>query len=250
MVPIRLFDHLELQLIPSGIRLMCSGMPVPEDEENLVFRAAQAFISRAGLRHGVSIKLSKNIPVAAGLGGGSSDAAVTLQGLNKACATRLEAEDLNDLAVSLGADVPFFLQGRPCIARGIGEILQPIEKWPEFWYVVVTPSVQVSTAWVYGNLKLKLTTNDYNYIIDWLRTGSKNIDQILENDLEAVTASHFPVIQRIKAALVDEGAMGALMSGSGPSVFGLFDARDRAMSAKRALARKHLGVVFAVAGIC
>jgi 4-diphosphocytidyl-2-C-methyl-D-erythritol kinase len=249
MVPIRLFDRLELELIPSGINLSCQGISVPKDEKNLVFQAAQAFFSRAGLRQGVSIKLTKNIPVAAGLGGGSSDAALTLKGLNNICAKRLAPEDLRKLAVSLGADVPFFLETKPCIARGIGEILEPIEKWPEFWYVIVTPSIEVSTAWVYGNLKLQLTTDDYNYIINWLQEGRTNISHILENDLETVTGSHFPVIDRIKSSLVDEGAIGALMSGSGPSVFGIFESKDHAMSARRELMRMNLGVVFAAEGI-
>lgn len=249
MVPIRLFDRLELELIPSGISLSCHGISVPKDEKNLVFQAAQAFFSRVGLRQGVSIKLTKNIPVAAGLGGGSSDAALTLKGLNNICSKRLAPEDLENLAVNLGADVPFFLQTRPCIARGIGEILEPIEKWPEFWYVIVTPSIEVSTAWVYRNLKLQLTTDDYNYIINWLRKGPTNISHILENDLETVTGSHFPVIDRIKKSLVEEGAKGALMSGSGPSVFGIFESKDRAMSARRELMRMNLGVVFAVDGI-
>jgi 4-diphosphocytidyl-2-C-methyl-D-erythritol kinase len=249
MVPIRLFDHLELALIPSGIRLSCHGFPVPKDETNLVFQAAKAFFSRIGLRQGVSIKLTKNIPVAAGLGGGSSDAALTLKGLNNACAKRLAPEDLRTLAVNLGADVPFFLQSKPCIARGIGEILEPIEEWPEFWYVVVTPSIEVSTAWVYRNLKLQLTIDDYHFIINWLRKGRRNISQILDNDLERVTGSHFPIIDRIKKTLMDEGAKGALMSGSGPSVFGIFESKARAMSARRALKGMNLGVVFAVDGI-
>jgi len=249
MVPIRLFDHLELKLIPSGIRLSCRGFPVPKDETNLVFQAAKAFFSGAGLRPGVSMKLTKNIPVAAGLGGGSSDAAFTLKGLNTAWSMPLAQEDLKNLAVGLGADVPFFLEKGPCIARGIGEILEPIENWPEFWYVIVTPAIEVSTGWVYRTLKLKLTTDDYDDIVKWLEAGCADIAHILDNDLETVTSPHFPVIDRIKKSLMDEGAAGALMSGSGPSVFGIFESKARAMSAKSAIARKDLGVVFAVEGI-
>jgi 4-diphosphocytidyl-2-C-methyl-D-erythritol kinase len=250
MVPVSLFDHLELEMTPRGrIRLTCQGISVPDNEENLVYRAAQAFFSRTGSESGLSAKLTKNIPVAAGLGGGSSDAAGTLMALNDMCSTPLTSEELAELAVSLGADIPFFLKNRPCVARGIGEVLEPIEKWPEFWYVIVTPPVKVSTAWVYANLKLKLTTGEYDSIITNLESGYFDIAEILENDLETVTASHFPVIKMIKKSLTDGGAKGALMSGSGPSVFGIFESRDQALSAERHLVSRDLGNIFVVKGI-
>ncbi len=250
MVPVSLFDHLELEMTLRGrIKLTCKGIFIPDNEENLVYRAAQAFFSRTGIESGLSIKLIKNIPVAAGLGGGSSDAAGTLMALNDMCSNPLTSEELAELAVSLGADIPFFLKNRPCVARGIGEILQPIKKWPELWYVIVTPPVKVSTAWVYANLKLKLTTGEYDSIITYLESGSFDIADILENDLETVTASHFPVINTIKKSLVDGGAKGALMTGSGPSVFGIFESKDQALSAKRHLISRDLGNMFVVEGI-
>jgi len=250
MVPVSLFDHLELERTRRGrIRLTCQGLTIPDDEENLVYRAARAFFSRAGLESGLSVRLTKNIPVAAGLGGGSSDAASTLLALNEMCSNPLTSEELAELAVSLGADIPFFLKNRPCMVRGIGEILEPIEKWPGFWYVIVTPPVKVSTAWVYANLKLKLTTGEYDSIISLLESGSFDEAEILENDLETVTASHFPVINTIKKSLVDGGAKGALMSGSGPSVFGIFESKDQALSAKRHLISRDLGDIFVVEGI-
>jgi 4-diphosphocytidyl-2-C-methyl-D-erythritol kinase len=160
----------------------------------------------------------------------------------------LTFHDLEALAVSLGADVPFFLYDSPCIARGIGEILERIEKWPRFWYVIVTPPISVPTAWVYENLKLKLTTDEYIFILRHLAEGKFQIAGILENDLETVTATHFPVINTIKEALVESGAEGALMSGSGPSVFGIFDSENLALSAKRHLASLNIGEVFVVTG--
>jgi len=250
MVPVSLFDHLELEMTFRGpIRLTCQGISVPDNEENLVYRAAQAFFSRTRRESGLSVKLTKNIPVAAGLGGGSSDAAGTLMALNDMCSNPLTSEELAELAVSLGADIPFFLKNRPCMARGIGEVLEPIEKWPEFWYVIVTPSVKVSTAWVYANLKLKLTTGEYDSIITQLESRSYDIAEILENDLETVTASHFPVINTIKKSLMDRGAKGALMTGSGPSVFGIFESKDQALSAERHLVSRDLGNIFVVEGI-
>ena len=250
MVPVSLFDHLELERTRRGrIRLTCQGLSIPDNEENLVYRVARAFFSRTGLEPGLSVRLTKNIPVAAGLGGGSSDAACTLKALNDMWSNPLTSEELAALSVSLGADIPFFLKNRPCMVRGIGEILEPIEKWPGFWYVIVTPPVQVSTAWVYANLKLKLTTEEYDSIITQLKSGSFDIAEILENDLETVTASNFPVINTIKKSLMDGGAKGALMSGSGPSVFGIFESKDQALSAKRRLISRDLGDIFVVEGI-
>jgi 4-diphosphocytidyl-2-C-methyl-D-erythritol kinase len=234
MVPVGLFDHIELELIRlRRITLFCHGFSVPNYKENLAYRAASAFFSKAGTPPGISIKLTKNIPVSAGLGGGSSDAAFILKGLNEMWSNPLTPQELADLAVFLGADVPFFLLNRPCIARGIGEILEPIEKWPKF----------------YVNLKLELTKGEYTYILDWLKRGRFEISRILENDLETVTGFHFPIIARIKKLLLDEGAEGALMSGSGPSVFGIFKSKDRALIAKKNLLSKDLGEIFVVEGL-
>ena len=250
MVPVGLFDHIELGVIPlRRIMLSCQGFSVPKNKENLVYRAASAFFSKAGTHRGISIKLTKNIPVSAGLGGGSSDSAVILKGLNEMWSNPLTPQELADLAVCLGADVPFFLLNRPCIARGIGEILEPIEKWPKFWYVIVMPALEVSTAWVYGNLKLKLTKGEYPYIVNWLSKGRFEISRILENDLETVTGFHFPIIACIKKLLLDEGAEGALMSGSGPGVFGIFKSKDKALIAKKNLLSKDLGEIFVAEGL-
>ena len=250
MVPVGLFDHLELSLVRQRrIFFSSKGLPVPTSEKNLSYRAARAFLFRTGLTHGVSIKLTKNIPVAAGLGGGSSDAAATLKAMNEMWSNPLTFKELSDLAVGLGADVPFFLLNKPSIARGIGEILEPIGKWPKFWYVIVSPPLEVSTAWVYRNLKLKLTRQTHSYNIDSLKKECHNVDHFLENDLEPVTASRFPIIDNIKDALMNAGALGALMSGSGPSVFGIFRSKDQALLAKRNLISRNLGSVFAVKGI-
>jgi len=246
MIPVDLFDFLEFIVIPEGLTLSCEGFPVPADDTNLVYRAAASFLTKTGIEKGISIKLNKNIPVAAGLGGGSSDAATTLLSLNDIWSMPLSLADLHALAIQLGADVPFFLHSKPSLAKGIGEILEPLEKWPKFWYVIVTPPLKVSTSWVYGNFKLKLTTGEYNYIINVLKKNSLNISHILENDLEEVTAASYPIIHTIKKHLMDAGAEGALMSGSGPSVFGIFQTLHRAISAKKALISKDLGDVFMV----
>jgi 4-diphosphocytidyl-2-C-methyl-D-erythritol kinase len=246
MVPVDLFDRLELIPRSSGISLKGEGFSVPADESNLAFKAAHAFFGRTGIDAGVSIRLIKNIPVAAGLGGGSSDAAFTLRALNDLYSTPLSEPHLAEVAVGLGADVPFFLHCRPSLATGIGEILEPIENWPKLWYVIVTPPIRVSTAWVYENLKLALTKGEWAYIVNTLKKEHHRVSDILENDLETVTAHHFPVIQTIKKLLLEMGAEGALMSGSGPSVFGVFTTEEQALRAKRYLTSRNLGDVFAV----
>ncbi len=250
MAPVGLFDYIKLEVIRrQRITLSCQGLSVPDDAGNLVYRAAQNFLSRARINRGLSIKLTKNIPVAAGLGGGSSDAACTLRALNEMCSRPLSFHDLTELAVQLGADVPFFLYNGPCIARGIGDILEPIRKWPKFWYVIVKPPIGVSTAWVYGSLKLKLTEGEDYSILNRFEKEPPDFTGMLKNDLETVTASRFPVIGAIKQYLIDAGAEGALMSGSGPSVFGVFNSENAALSAKEQLISLNLGDVFAVKGL-
>jgi len=241
MVPIDLFDVLELEVIQEGIKLACDGFKVPTDENNLAHQAARSFLSRAGIQKGISIRLVKNIPVAAGLGGGSSDAAATLLALNEIWSKPLSLSDLHALAIQLGADVPFFLYRRPSFATGIGDVLEPIDRWPKFWYVIVTPPLQVSTKWAYGHLKLKLTMDEYNPILKALRNDPIPISLILENDLERVTSASYPIIDTIKRLLINVGAEGALMTGSGPSVFGVFLSLNQATSAKQFLISQNVG---------
>ncbi|MFH1349469.1 MAG: 4-(cytidine 5'-diphospho)-2-C-methyl-D-erythritol kinase [Pseudomonadota bacterium] len=245
MVPVDLFDLLELKAIPEKrIELFSAGYSVPNDERNLAYKAAQSFFDKTGIQKGISINLLKKIPVAAGLGGGSSDAAAVLLSLNEMWPNPLGFSDLHSMAVRLGADVPFFLHCRPSLARGIGEILEPLEGWPRFWYVIVSPQIQVPTSWVYQNIKLELTAHEYDSIIGMLREEDFRISKILENDLEGVTSSRFPIINTIKKLLVDAGAEGAMMTGSGPSVFGVFPSADRAVSAKQLIISQGLGDVF------
>jgi 4-diphosphocytidyl-2-C-methyl-D-erythritol kinase len=249
IVPIGLFDILELHVPFDGrIQITCKDTDVPSDRSNLIYRAAESFMYQTGLDEGASINLQKNIPVAAGLGGGSSDAASTLSALNRIHSNPLSDSDLHALAVKLGADVPFFLNCRPSLATGIGEILEPIPNWPELWYIIIVPPFKISTSWAYRNLKLGLTTDEYTYIFETLRKGTYSISRILENDLEKVTSASFPIINTLKKSLMDAGAEGAIMSGSGPSVFGIFLSHEKAACAKDALLSGNLGKVFMVSG--
>ena len=245
MVPIDLFDFLELKVIGEReIELSCEGLRVPTDESNLAYQAALSFLSKARIGKGVSIKLKKNIPVAAGLGGGSSDAAATLLTLNEIWSRPLSPSELHTIAVQLGADVPFFLDCEPSLATGIGDILEPLKKWPELWYVIVSPPIQIPTSWVYDGLKLELTRGEYDYIVKFLKNDPFAVSALLENDLEEVTSTRFPIIETIKEFLMNAGAEGALMTGSGPSVFGVFSSLNQALSAKQFLISQSLGDVF------
>ncbi len=250
LVPVDLYDKLEISKIKEGLEVYWSGRELPETEDNLVHRAAVRFFERSGIRGGARIAVTKEIPISSGLGGGSSDAGATLKGLNQLWGNPLSRGDMEELALGLGADVPFFLLQRPSIATGVGEILQPIEGFPLFWYVIVSPNLMVSTAWAYKRIKLKLTDNCNQSKIKNLKKGIFNIPDLLSNDLESVTLSRYPFLCSIKASLIKLGALGALMTGSGPSLFGLFDSARKAHEAGAAMIRLWQdGEVFVAKGL-
>jgi len=222
MVPLAFGDYVRIALRDEpGVEIECAGVELPPGGENIAVRAARNMLERAAYRGGVKIEIDKRIPVAAGLGGGSSDAASVLCGLNRLLELGLRQDELMDIGVTLGADVPFFVRGETAWATGIGERLEGVKNLPFAWYVLVNPGFAVSTAWVYGNLGLTTPRTPTK-----MPRFSGQIDEIaalLHNDLEAVTAARHPEIAEIKGLLLDLGALGALMSGSGPTVFGLFD---------------------------
>jgi 4-diphosphocytidyl-2-C-methyl-D-erythritol kinase len=252
MQKIALFDMLHLSRKGEGIFLSCPGSKVPEDRENLVYRAADAFFSATRIAPGVHIVLEKNIPVAAGLGGGSSDAAAVLVGLNRLLAADLEPEYLLDIGLHLGADVPFFLQAcSGAVATGIGECLQKVQPIRDYWIVLVNPGFEVSTKWAYENFPLTSYSNPYILARGQLMDGeayiiSPGLFGELGNDLEAVTVSRYPEIANIKKKLKKAGAVAALMSGSGPTVFGLFSGKEEAQSSFMQFANEYGDNVFLV----
>jgi 4-diphosphocytidyl-2-C-methyl-D-erythritol kinase len=235
LVPVTVWDTLNISKIKQGLKVVCTGRELPEGPENLVYRAARSFFEKAGIRGGARISLVKEIPISAGLGGGSSDAAATLKGLNTLWDGPLPGKDLEKLALSLGADVPFFLFQGPAIARGIGELLEPVRGFPVFWYVIVSPTVTVSTAWVYGRYRLKLTVKGNRDKIKCFDAATLKIPDLLFNDLESVTLGKYPFLCSIKESLLALGALGALMTGSGPSIFGVFDSEHKAHEAGETL---------------
>jgi len=221
MQRVSLFDQISLRLTSDGkTAFSCTDPDLDAAEDNLVLRAARSLFDHVGTNLGVSIRLDKRIPIAAGLGGGSSDAAATLLGLNQAAGFGLAKQELMKLGVKLGADVPFFILEQSAWATGIGDVLDPVVGLPPLHYVLVNPGVPVSTAWVYQNLRLTSPV-DVAKLREFPRTP-EGLVRLLHNDLEQVTIARYPLIDKVKQALCDRGALGALMSGSGATVFGLY----------------------------
>lgn len=209
-----------------GIRVTCDNQWVPDGPQNIAWRAAEAICSISNCKAGIDIAIEKHIPVAAGLGGGSSDAATVITGLNELLETSLSTAEMMKIAAGLGADVPFFVYGRTSVAEGIGEKLTPVLKIPRPWIVLVNPNVHVSTAWVYKNLQLTTVKDDHT--MPNFFDNIEDLCAIIENDLERVTIKRFPVINEIKNQLKSKGASASLMSGSGPTVFGIFESETAA----------------------
>ena len=262
MQKVSLCDVLVLESRKQGVRLHCAAGVLPENSDNLVYRAAELFLQTIKKRRpdspsGVEITLEKNIPVAAGLGGGSSDAAATLKGLNRLFDYCCSNEELAVMGLQLGADVPFFLaETSAAIATGIGELLSPVAPLAGYSMLLVNPGFPVSTQWVYQTFAL---TNDRdasklkNSQKD--KEGAGRLESMPEktmpltaiyNDLETVTVFQYPEIGLLKTELKAHGAITALMSGSGPTVFGIF-ADQRLAEASYAVLRyrfEHTYVVF------
>lgn len=239
MVPIGLYDEVEIMRAKrkSGMLTVTSDHPdVPSGSRNLAYRAASLLLGQRGVKDAVHIRIRKRIPVGAGLGGGSSDAAATLVGLNRLFRLKLPRREILSLASRLGADVPFFIYGRPARARGIGEWIKPLVSFPRLWMVILYPGFGVSTRWVYQNVKL--TKPGKHTSINPLLRDPKKLVRLLSNDLEKVTIRRYPRIGLLKKRLIEEGAAGALMAGSGSSVFGIFTSEEHARKAWRRLGKE------------
>lgn len=228
-------DTLEIELTDScgEVTVLCDGVDLPPDAENIAARAARQMLSLSPKEVGVKIVIDKKIPVAAGLGGGSSNAATTISGLNRLLDLHLCKEELMAIGVKLGADIPFFLFADKAWATGIGDCLQTTPPLPPAWYVLVNPGITISTAWAYQNLGLTEPA-----ILNKIPRFPNTIDElvaILENDLERITIKNYPLLAEIKRKLIDLGAKGSLMSGSGSTIFGVFAKEEEAVAAANIL---------------
>lgn len=225
MTMVDLADRLELQELPEDrIVLASQSGLIPLDEKNLAFQAARLLKEKYAVNRGVYMQLEKRIPVAAGLAGGSSDAAAALRGLNRLWGLGLSVDELEALGAELGSDVPFCIRGGTAVARGRGERLESIPPPPSCWVILAKPSINVSTADVYGKLKpAELQTHpSLDNMLKAIRENSfPGVCQALGNVLETVTLERYPEVRQIKSCMQKMGAEGVLMSGSGPTVFGL-----------------------------
>lgn len=235
MQMLRLYDQIDIEKTQeSGILVRSNLSFLPTDERNIAYKAAKVMIDQFGLEQGVIIRIEKHIPVAAGMAGGSTDCAAVLYGMNKLFGLRLNQKKLRELGVKLGADVPYCLMRQTALSEGIGEILTPISSLQDCPILIAKPSVSVSTRHVYEHLKLDEQTMhpDIDGIVTALADGDLyGVTDRMANVLETVTVPEHPVIDEIKKQMMASGAVNALMSGSGPTVFGIFDDEEKAKKA-------------------
>ena len=236
MCCVGLFDTVSLTFGVKETSVSCGHPDVPEDETNLAFAAASLFFNTLNINENVKISIEKQIPVAAGLGGGSSNAATVFLGLNRYYGYPFSPDKLISMGLSIGADVPFFIFQKPAIVSGIGGKLKAYQGLESFKILLVFPGFSISTAKVYKNLNLGLTKCKKKLRSFLLDQQSFDPRCHLCNDLETAAVSMYPGIFTVKEALLRHGALGALMSGSGSTVFGLFSDSDKALKAKNALA--------------
>lgn len=244
MQTIHLYDRLDIKRTKeSGIQIQTNLSFLPVNENNLIYKAAKLLMDEFSITDGVSVKLDKRIPVAAGMAGGSTDAAAMLFGMNRLFSLGLTKRQLMERGVQIGADVPYCIMRGTALAEGIGEELSPLAPMVKCPVLIAKPSISVSTKFVYQNLKLDDATihPDIDRLIDDIR--AKNLHDIVAhmgNVLETVTIPNYPVIDEIKKHMLSHGAVGAMMSGSGPTVFGLFDDEATAKKAYKAMRSSHL----------
>lgn len=243
MQTVGIYDVLTLKKIPEGIVVTTDNGELPTDDNNLIYKAARLMREAYDITEGVSIHLEKNIPIAAGMAGGSTDAAATFWGMNELFNIGATMEELQKLGVKVGADVPYCIMGGTALAEGIGEILSPLPAPPECFLVVAKPAINVSTKYVYEHLDAEGVEKhpDIDGMIEALRDGDlQGIVSRLGNVLETVTVKKHDIISTIKQCMLKQGALGSLMSGSGPTVFGIFTDAEYAQKAKAEIERQQL----------
>lgn len=244
MQTIYLYDNVTIEKTEEpGIKVLSNLSFLPSDENNIAYKAAKLLIDEFGIEEGVRITLDKHIPVAAGLAGGSANAAAVLVGMNRLFSLGLNQTQLMERGVTLGADVPYCVMRGTVLAEGIGEILTPISPLPKCYVLIAKPGISVSTKVVYEKLDSKEIENHPN--IDGILEGLEKQDLELitsnmGNVLEKVTVEDYPIIEEIKNAMKAAGAMNAMMSGSGPTVFGIFQDRKTAREAQQYIREKQL----------
>ncbi len=251
LVPISLHDTISI--VPGGRKLdFHGGQGAPKDDTNLAVRAVKLLQEKTGVRHGLTIKIVKRIPIAGGLGGGSSNAATCLMALNELWELGLDSAALERIGLEIGSDVPFFIRGGTCMAGGRGEELQRIPVAGSLELVLVTPPVRVSSKWAYERVSGELTRPGSSSSMIKVALASHRVELLaghLVNDLESGVVAKHPEVAQIKEKLVAAGALGAQMSGSGPTVFGLAANAEDADRIADALTEEGVGKVVRASSI-
>ena len=243
MQTVGIYDVLDFQRTAGGIVITTDSGELPTNEDNLIYKAAKLMIEKYHITEGVKIHLEKHIPIAAGMAGGSTDAAATLKGMNRLFDLGCTLKDLMELGVNIGADVPYCVMGGTALAEGIGEKLTPLAPAPDCYVLVAKPDINVSTKYVYEHLDAQEIRKhpDIDGMVEAIAEESlQGILDRMENVLETVTVSAYPIIQKIKDRMKELGAINSLMSGSGPTVFGIFVEKDMARRAYDKLEEEQL----------
>lgn len=249
MQQVDLYDLVKIRCIPeSEIRLTCSDDFLPVDDKNIAYRAAENMSKKYNITHGFEIHIEKNIPVSAGLAGGSTDAAAVIKGINRLCGLGLTEKTMMAIGFELGADVPFCVMEGCALAEGLGEILTPIRGFEHAWMVLVKPNFGVSTKEVYTALEYETLKGhpDTQGMLNALESQNRHdiLDRVF-NVLEEVTLKLYPGVVEAKRFLAGHGAEGVLMSGSGPTVFGFYKSYERAKNAQKKI-KKHYSQSYVV----
>ena len=253
MQTVGIYDVLSLEKAEEGIVVTTDSGELPTDENNLIYKAAKLMKERYAVTEGVRIHLQKNIPIAAGMAGGSTDAAATLKGMNELFGLNATLQELQEIGVKIGADVPYCVMGGTALAEGIGEKLTALAPAPECVVLVAKPDINVSTKYVYEHLDAAGVSKhpDIDGMVEAIKVGSlKGVVERMENVLETVTVPAYPIIDTIKARMLESGAEGSLMSGSGPTVFGIFTDEEQAKKAYEQIKREQLAKQVFVTGFC
>lgn len=239
MQTINMYDQLEMEICEEPGIFLKTNLPfIPTNENNLVYKAAKLLMDEFQVQQGLTVNLHKFIPVAAGMAGGSSDAAAAMVGVNRLFQLGLTVQDLMERGVKVGADVPYCLLRGTALAEGIGEKLRPLSPCPDCYVLIGKPGISVSTKFVYENLKIDHLTEHppIDRMLEAIQWHNLNkMADLMGNVLETVTIPRYPVIEKIKTHMKEHGALNAMMSGSGPTVFGLFDDKEMAEHACEAL---------------
>lgn len=233
---VSLSDEITFQPKQEGVELACDHPDVPTDERNLCIKAANLLQCKSGKRLGCTIDLKKQIPVSAGLGGGSSNAATTLLGLNILWNLGFSKSELVNISSEIGSDVPFFIEGGMAIGTGRGEVLKPLSTQHEYWCLIISPSIRISSKWAYQTSNFNLTKKKKNCKLYSLQKSQMPFNQWnweFHNDLEPVVFTFYPQLKKIKDRLEAGGAFLTRMTGSGSSIFGLFQSQDKAEEMNR-----------------